>query len=120
VGVYDAENFFMYSEEIDLCKRVKMAGWQIVYLPDAKVIHYIGQSSDQVVAARHLYFQTSKVHYFRKHHGRFKAALIRGFLLLSYLWQIGLESIKGLLGSKRSMRRERVKVYWQVVRSGLK
>lgn len=120
VGVYDDKNFFMYSEEVDLCRRIKTAGWKIVYLPEAKVIHYIGQSSDQVVAARHLYFQTSKVHYFRKHHGRFKAALIRGFLLLSYLWQIVFESIKGLLGSKRSLRRERVKVYWQVVRSGLR
>jgi hypothetical protein len=120
VGVYDDKNFFMYSEEVDLCKRVKMAGGQIVYLPEAKVIHYIGQSSDQVMAARHLYFQTSKVHYFRKHHGRFRAAIIRSFLLLSYLWQIVLESIKGSLGSQRSMRRERVKVYWQVVRSGLR
>jgi hypothetical protein len=120
VGVYDDKNFFMYSEEVDLCKRVKMAGWKIVYLPEAKVIHYVGQSSNQVVAARHLYFQTSKVHYFRKHHGRFKATFIRGFLLLSYLWQIVLELTKGLLGSKRSMRRERVKVYWQVVRSGLR
>jgi N-acetylglucosaminyl-diphospho-decaprenol L-rhamnosyltransferase len=120
IGVYDDKNFFMYSEEIDLCKRVKSAGWKIVYLPGAKVIHYVGQSSDQVVAARHLYFQTSKVHYFRKHHGRFKAALIRVFLLTSYLGPIVLESMKGLLGSKRSMRRERVKVYWQVVRSGLR
>jgi N-acetylglucosaminyl-diphospho-decaprenol L-rhamnosyltransferase len=120
VGLYDDKNFFMYSEEVDLCKRVKMAGWQVVYLSEAKVIHYVGQSSDQVVAARHLYFQTSKVHYFRKHHGRFKAALIRIFLLASYLWQIVLESIKGLLGSKRSLRRERMKVYWQVVRSGLR
>lgn len=120
IGLYDETNFFMYSEEIDLCQRVKSAGWKIVYLPEAKVIHYIGQSSDQVVAARHLYFQTSKVHYFRKHHGRFKAELVRIFLLASYLWQIALESIKALFGSKRALRRERVQVYWQVVRSGLR
>jgi hypothetical protein len=35
------------------------------------------------------------------------------------LWQIALESIKGLLGSRRDLRRQRVQVYWQVVRSGL-
>ncbi len=120
VGCYDEANFFMYSEEVDLCRRIKTAGHSIVYLPAAQVMHYIGQSSDQVVAARHLHFQTSKVHYFRKHHGRFKAGVLRVFLLTSYLWQIGVESIKWLLGSKRSMRRERVKVYWQVVRSGLR
>jgi N-acetylglucosaminyl-diphospho-decaprenol L-rhamnosyltransferase len=120
VGGYDAQNFFMYSEELDLCRRVKEAGWKIVYLPEAQVVHYVGQSSDQAVAARHIYFQTSKVHYFRKWHGAFQANLLRLFLLSHYIWQIGLESAKRLLGSKRELRMQRVKVYWQVVRTGLK
>ena len=120
VGMYDTQNFFMYSEEIDLCRRVKEAGWKIVYLPEAQVVHYVGQSSDQAVAARHIYFQTSKVHYFRKWHGPVQAAALRLFLLSQYFWQIGLEGIKGLLGSKRELRRQRVKTYWQVVRTGLK
>ncbi len=119
VGVYDAQNFFMYSEELDLCRRVKEAGWKIVYLPEAQVIHYVGKSSDQAVAARHIYFQTSKVHYFRKWYGARQANLLRMFLLSQYLWQIGLESAKGVLGSRRELRRQRVKVYWQVVRTGL-
>jgi N-acetylglucosaminyl-diphospho-decaprenol L-rhamnosyltransferase len=120
VGVYDAKNFFMYSEELDLCRRVKEAGWQIVYLPEAQVIHYVGRSSEQAVAARHIHFQTSKVHYFRKWHGPLPAALLRVWLLGQYLWQIGLESVKGLLGSKRELRRQRAAVYWEVIRTGLK
>jgi N-acetylglucosaminyl-diphospho-decaprenol L-rhamnosyltransferase len=120
VGVYDAQNFFMYSEELDLCRRVKEAGWKIVYLPGAQVVHYVGKSSDQAVAARHIYFQTSKVHYFRKWHGAFQANLLRLSLLSQYVWQIGLEGVKGLLGSKRDLRKQRMKVYWQVVRTGLK
>jgi N-acetylglucosaminyl-diphospho-decaprenol L-rhamnosyltransferase len=120
VGVYDAQNFFMYSEELDLCRRIKEASWQIVYLAEAQVVHYVGQSSDQAVAARHIHFQTSKVHYYRKWHGAFQANLLRLFLLGQYLWQIGLEGVKGVLGSRRGLRRQRVKVYWQVVRTGLK
>jgi N-acetylglucosaminyl-diphospho-decaprenol L-rhamnosyltransferase len=120
VGVYDTQNFFMYSEELDLCRRVKEAGWKIVYLPEAQVIHYVGKSSDQAAAVRHIYFQTSKVHYFRKWHGSLAATELRVFLLGSYLGQIGLESVKGLLGSKRNLRKQRVKAYWQVVRTGLK
>jgi len=120
VGVYDAQNFFMYSEELDLCRRVKEAGWKIVYLPEAQVIHYVGQSSDQAVAPRHIYFQTSKVRYFRKWHGSLQANLLRVFLLGSYLWQMGLEGVKGLIGSKRKLRWQRVRVYWQAVRTGLK
>lgn len=120
IGLYDVQNFFMYSEELDLCRRVKEAGWKIVYLPEAQVVHYVGKSSEQAVAARHIYFQTSKVHYFRKWHGAVPANVLRFFLLSQYLWQIGLEGGKGLLGCKRDLRRQRVRVYWQVIRTGLK
>ena len=120
VGLYDEQNFFMYSEELDLCRRIKAAGWKIVYLPEAKVMHHIGKSSEQVNAARHVYFQTSKVRYFRKYHGPHVARSLRWFLLGSYRWQIGLESLKGALGHKPELRRQRVEVYRQVIRSGLK
>jgi GT2 family glycosyltransferase len=119
IGGFD-EAFFMYSEELDWCRRIKSAGWKIVYLPAAKVIHHVGQSSEQAVAARHIHFQTSKVRYFKKHHGRFAGGVLQVYLLALYAWQILLESVKMLLGHKREMRRKRIEVYWQVVRSGLK
>ena len=119
VGGFD-ESFFMYSEELDWCKRVRSAGWKIVYLPEAKIVHHVGKSSEQAVAARHIHFQTSKVRYFRKYHGRVVAETLRLILLTMYLWQIGLESFKALLGHKRAMRLQRIHVYWQVMRSGLK
>jgi GT2 family glycosyltransferase len=91
-----------------------------VYLPEAKVIHHAGKSSEQAVAARHIHFQASKVRYFRKYHGRLAAGALRAALLAMYVWQIGLESIKALLGHKRDLRLQRIGVYWQVLRSGLK
>lgn len=112
--------YVMFSEELDWCKRAKLAGWRVVYLGAAQIIHHGGKSTEQVKAQSHIYFQQSKLRYFRKYHGWGVAIILRGFLLLSYLWQIGLEAIKGLLGSKRAMRRERIQTYWQVVRSGLK
>ena len=118
VGALD-EGFFMYSEELDWCRRIKQAGWKVVYLPAAQVIHHIGKSSDQVAAQRHIYFQTSKVRYFRKHRGALMAGVLRWLLLSLYLWQLVLEAAKGAIGSKREMRRERVRAYWQVLRSGL-
>jgi len=80
VGPLD-EHFFMYSEELDWCRRLKTAGWRVVYLPSATVVHYEGQSSIQVVPARHMYFQSSKVLYFQKHHGALAGELLRLFLL---------------------------------------
>jgi GT2 family glycosyltransferase len=119
VGGLD-ESFFMYSEELDWCRRIRQVGWKVVYLPKAQVIHHMGKSSDQVVAQRHIYFQTSKVRYFGKHHSALAASVVRLSLLVMYAWQLVLEAAKGALGHKRELRRERVRAYWQVLRSGLR
>ncbi len=114
------DGYVMYSEEMDWCKRAKLAGWRVVYFGEAEIIHHGGKSSEQATARKHIYFQESKLRYFRKYHGGLTAQILRVFLLCNYGWQIGLESAKGLLGHKRDMRRERVQTYWQVLRSGLK
>jgi N-acetylglucosaminyl-diphospho-decaprenol L-rhamnosyltransferase len=114
------ESYVMYSEEVDWCKRAKSAGWRVVYLGTARIVHHGGKSSEQVVARSHVHFQQSKLRYFRKYHGWLVAQILRLFLLLNYLWQIGLETAKSLFGHKRALRQQRIKAYWQVLRSGLK
>jgi hypothetical protein len=114
------EGYVMYSEELDLCRRAKDAGWRVVYLGSAKIMHHGGKSSEQAVARRHIHFQQSKLRYFRKYHGAFIAHGLRVFLLASYGLQLAQEWLKGALGHKRALRRERVRAYWQVLRSGLK
>ncbi len=44
VGYFD-ENFFMYFEEADLCKRIQKAGYHISFVPEAKIIHFGEKSS---------------------------------------------------------------------------
>ncbi|GAB4570396.1 MAG: glycosyltransferase family 2 protein [Anaerolineae bacterium] len=114
------EGYVMYSEEMDWCKRAADAGWRLVYVGAAQIVHHGGKSSEQVVSRRHIYFQQSKVRYFCKHHGRLAGELLRWYLLAQYAWQIGLEGLKALVGHKRAMRRERMAAYWQVLRSGLR
>jgi N-acetylglucosaminyl-diphospho-decaprenol L-rhamnosyltransferase len=114
------EGFFMYSEELDWCKRIKDAGWAVAYLPTAIILHHEGKSSEQVVPARHIYFQSSKVRYFRKHHGALQAETLRWFLLATYVYQLGQEGVKWLIGHKRPLREGRVRAYCKVLRSGLR
>ena len=113
------EGFFMYSEELDWCYRAKQAGWQSVYLPAAQVTHYEGKSSEQASARRDIYFNTSKVRFFRKYHGALVAGVLRVFLLVTFVLQLAEESIKWVLGHKRELRAQRVQAYWQVLKSGL-
>jgi hypothetical protein len=109
----------MYFEELDWCRRCRAAGWEIHYVPAAQIVHHEGKSSEQVVAARTIRFQRSKVRYFRKYYGASWALIIRLFLLATFAFQLAAEALKWLVGHRRALRRERVAAYWQVLRSGL-
>ncbi len=118
VGLLD-DGYFMYSEELDWCRRAKAAGWKVVYFPEAQVIHYGGQSSEQVKAFQIIRFNRSKIRYFRKYHGALVATSLRVFLLTDYSYQLFTETAKWLIGHKRPLRRQRMRAYWQVLKSGL-
>ena len=109
--------YIMFSEELDWCRRAKNAGWRVLYLGSARITHYGGRSTKQVQANRHVYFQQSKLRYFRKFHGRGFALALRVFLLLSYSAQLGVEGSKALIGSRRALRRERIRTYLKVIRA---
>jgi GT2 family glycosyltransferase len=118
VGLLD-DAYFMYSEELDWQKRIAGAGWKVVYLPTAQIVHYEGRSSEQVIAQRHIRFGRSKVRYYSKHHSPLVGQVVRGWLLLNYVYEWMFEALKWCLGHKRELRRERMSVYRQVLRSRL-
>ncbi|MEA3346018.1 MAG: glycosyltransferase family 2 protein [Chloroflexota bacterium] len=119
VGLLD-EGFFMYSEELDWCRRAKTRGWKVVYLPAARVIHLGARSSRQVRTFQQIQFQRSKIRYFRKHHGRLVGAVLRAFILLTYVYQLLEEGGKWMVGHKRPLRMRRIRTYRQVLRAGLR
>jgi GT2 family glycosyltransferase len=76
VGYFDPD-FFLYYEEVDLCRRMKLAGIPVWYWPDIVVIHIGGESSRQLktlefssrAAQVVLWRMRSTLLYYRKHHG---------------------------------------------------
>jgi len=76
VGFFDPD-FFLYSEEVDLCLRIQSAGYKIMYWPDIVVIHIGGESSRQIktlemssTGAQLIRWRMrSTLLYYRKHHG---------------------------------------------------
>jgi GT2 family glycosyltransferase len=89
VGLLD-EGFFLYYEEVDFCRRARRKGWQTWYVPQSRVVHYVGQSSGVGRPARRLpaYWFESRQRYFRKHHGRLYAAVADlGWMLGFLLWR---------------------------------
>ncbi|MFQ5577512.1 MAG: glycosyltransferase family 2 protein [Anaerolineae bacterium] len=76
VGALD-EDYFMYSEEVDLCYRLQKGGWSLYWVPEAEIIHYGGQSTKQVAAEMFMQLYRSKLLFFRKHYGRPAAQLYK-------------------------------------------
>jgi len=70
VGRMD-ESFFMYYEEVDLCYRIKQAGWRVVFMPEAVITHLGGRSTGQIPVRKRIMAMASLLKFFRKHRGKF-------------------------------------------------
>ena len=68
VGLFD-EDFFLYSEEVDLQLRLREAGWDVHYFPAATVVHHESQFSAEIPERRINEMWRSRHRYWRKHHG---------------------------------------------------
>jgi len=67
IGLLD-ERFFIWFEEVDLCRRALDSGYQVVYNPDIEVLHHGGQSfaQEQIIKKQFIFFK-SAIQYFLKH-----------------------------------------------------
>lgn len=93
VGLLD-ENYFMYCEDTDWCYRMNQAGWEVVFLPEAEVIHLGGASAgktnrglfyDQTLTKE---FFHSLFYYFDKFHGSLSVLILRILIFLSLIMRM--------------------------------
>ncbi|MFL7892992.1 MAG: glycosyltransferase family 2 protein [Anaerolineales bacterium] len=89
VGLMD-EEFFIYSEEVDLCKRIRDYGWRLFWYPPATVVHYGGQSTQQVQQEMFLQLYQGKIQYFRKHRSQIEVWLYKFILFIATLARLVL------------------------------
>ncbi|WP_024539548.1 glycosyltransferase family 2 protein [Comamonas badia] len=74
VGLFDPR-YFLYSEEVDLCRRVKAAGWSVFYTGATSVVHLGGESAKSASTITQSGRQISALQvesellYYRKHYG---------------------------------------------------
>jgi hypothetical protein len=117
-GLLD-DRFFMYAEEVEWQWRLRRAGWLVWYEPSAEVLHDGGQSSRRDLPARHIAFQAGRVLLTRLMYGHLWAEVVRLWLLLLAGGQLVLEGTKWGLRHKPALRRDRVRLYAAILRSGL-
>jgi N-acetylglucosaminyl-diphospho-decaprenol L-rhamnosyltransferase len=84
VGDWDDMRFFLYSEETDFAARVRLHGYRVRYVPEARIRHEGGGSSGQSAALAAL-MAVNRVRYYEKYHRRPSTSLFRAAVVLHYL-----------------------------------
>jgi GT2 family glycosyltransferase len=86
IGYFDPR-FFVYSDEVDFCRRLADAGWHTLYVPESRAVHHEQLSTGTVPARRIVEFSRNRDRYMRKHHSRLSAWLVRWLTAWTYLWR---------------------------------
>jgi N-acetylglucosaminyl-diphospho-decaprenol L-rhamnosyltransferase len=110
VGYLDPA-FFVYSDEVDFCKRLRGAGWRTLYVPAAECVHHEQLSTGAVPERRIVELSRNRDRYMRKHHSALSAALVRLLTALVYAERAAI----ALVAPGHSARR-----YWRHVTATLR
>lgn len=94
IGGWD-ENYWLWWEDMELCKTMAEKGYKILFTPMTEIIHYEGKSFAQIFGlAKQKRFNRGMLRYFRKHHGFVPYAVLRLFQPASWLLTTLTQSFK--------------------------
>jgi len=101
-GLFD-ENYFMYVEDTDLCRRMWQKGWQVYYFPYSQVMHHVGKSTNDGQTRACIRMQKSVLYYFLKYNKRSIKVLLTPFLLIVLGLKIVLTFLKDNLKKNKDI-----------------
>jgi len=110
IGWFDPA-FFVYSDEVDFCKRLRDSGWRTLYVPQAVAIHHEQLSTGAVPERRIVELSRNRDRYMRKHHTRADAWAVR--LLTAFTYAV--RSVAAIVLPGHDPRR-----YWRHVTATLR
>jgi GT2 family glycosyltransferase len=110
IGWFDPA-FFVYSDEVDFCKRLRDAGWRTLYVPDAAATHHEQLSTAAVPERRIVELSRNRDLYMRKHHTTPAAWAVRLLTAFTY----ALRAAASLVLPRHDARR-----YWRHVTATLR
>jgi hypothetical protein len=114
VGPLD-ERFFMYSEEVDWCRRFWGGGWKVWYRGDVEVVHVGGGSSENDLRRRQALYR-GRLGFRRRVSGSAAAMLLWVCMVLGLGFRIPLRAA-ALLVTRRPIGRQTPRADWQLLRS---
>jgi N-acetylglucosaminyl-diphospho-decaprenol L-rhamnosyltransferase len=98
VGPFD-EGYFMFVEDVDLCTRLRRAGWQVVFSPELEIVHQIGVSTKGQRGRMAFAHSDSIYRYYRKFHSDGAGVLLAPVVRVALWGRAAMMS--ALRGSRR-------------------
>ncbi len=105
------ERYFLYYEEVDWCYRIKQLGWRVCFIPDAQIIHYQAQSTEQYLDMSLVESYKSHYYFFKKHYGGNSLSFFRYFTRMGARLRIYVWSLSYIFKKKRVESKQRIKAY---------
>jgi N-acetylglucosaminyl-diphospho-decaprenol L-rhamnosyltransferase len=102
------EDFFLYYEDVDFCRRARAAGWSVVYEPELSLTHHWPLHARPVSAVLRVMTRHALLTYARKHWGRVSSGVLGGLVWLEAGIRQAAAAIRGQADSVRlfgSLRR---------------
>ena len=95
VGLFD-EGYFMHCEDLDWCMRFRLAGWRVVFVPDAVVMHEKGVSSRSRPVFVEWHKHRGMARYYRKFFASRYPLILMPFVMLAIWVRFGLVALRHL------------------------
>lgn len=76
IGLFD-ERFYIYSEEVDLCKRIKNEGLKVHFTPESQIIHFQAFTTEAMSEKMYVIYLESRIKYFKKYHTKLQLSFVK-------------------------------------------
>jgi GT2 family glycosyltransferase len=122
VGLLD-EHYYTYVCESDWCYRISKSGWQVVFVPEATIIHIGGEHSLNTTSKRYVNlvrYHVNRYYFFHKHYNEVSLFILRPLMVcgvsLRIFYFLLLYLFKPII---RDIAKERIKAFCTVIRISL-
>lgn len=105
------ERFFMYFEDVDLCRRVQQLGYRVRHVADGEVVHLLGRSSRANRNGLNKQWELSRIRYVEKHFAQPRRFLMKGWIALGVVRKLMVTAC-----SHASDRRQQIQTMWITLR----
>lgn len=105
------ERFFMYFEDVDLCRRVQQLGYRVRHVAEGEVVHLLGGSSRANRHGLNKQWELSRIRYVEKHFAQPRRFLMKGWIAVGVMRKLMVTAC-----SHASDRRQEIQAMWTTLR----